>query len=82
MAFNLMGGVSPKKLMQLKERLEIFNRDHPRVQPFLSAVSGGAVQEGSVMELKVTTPEGKQYVTNIRLNANDIELLRMTGDMK
>ena len=71
MAFN------PMAMLQMKERLNIFNQDHPRVAPFFNAVGGNALMEGSVLELKVTTPEGKEYITNLRLNANDLETIDM-----
>jgi len=69
MAFN------PMAMLQMKERLNIFNQDHPRVMPFFNAVGSNALREGSVLELKVTTPEGKEYITNLRLNANDLETI-------
>ena len=37
---------------------------------------------GSIMEMKVTTPEGWEYITNIRLTQDDVETLRMAGQFK
>ena len=42
--------------MKLRERLGIFQSQHPRVQPFLKDAFSGGVLEGSVIELKVTSP--------------------------
>ena len=69
--------INPMALMKMKERLKQFNADHPKVAPFFRVLHNEAIKEGSILELKVTTPEGKDYVSNIRLNANDIETLRM-----
>ena len=69
--------VNPFAMLHMKERLEIFNRDHPRFMPFLQAVGASAVQEGTILEVKVTTPDGRDYVTNIRLNADDLETIEM-----
>ena len=76
MAFN------PMELMKLKERLELFGREHPRFAPFLSTVEKSALREGSVLEIRVTTPEGKEYVTNIRLTKDDVESVNLVKGLK
>ena len=67
--------LNPMALMRLKGRFEIFRREHPRVLPFLKTVKENALREGTVMELKFTTEDGKEYVSNIRLTPDDIETL-------
>ena len=69
--------VNPMAMLKYKERIDQFNADHPTIRPFLAAVAGTAMQEGTVLEIRATTPDGRELVTNIRLNANDIETLRM-----
>ncbi len=71
MAFN------PMMLLKFRERLTLFNRDHPKVLPFLNMVKDRALDEGTIYELKVTTTDGQEYVTNIKLNQNDLESIRM-----
>ncbi|MCR5098681.1 MAG: hypothetical protein K6B14_07015 [Lachnospiraceae bacterium] len=53
-----------------------FNSDHPKVVPFFMTVGEHAMVPGSVFEIKVTDPDGREYVSNIRLNENDIEIMR------
>ena len=69
--------INPMALMQMKERLTTFQQDHPRVFPFFRMLKEEGLQEGSVYELKVTTPDGKEKIMNFRLNANDIETLQL-----
>ena len=69
--------MNPMALLQMKDRFEIFQQEHPKVLPFLNAVWANALQTGTVLELKVTTPEGKELTSNIRLTENDIETIRM-----
>ncbi len=69
--------INPLALMKMKERMHIFQQEHPKVGPFFSMLREKAVSEGSVVELKVTTPEGEEYVTNIRLTANDVETIHI-----
>ena len=69
--------INPLALMKMKDRLHLFRQKHPKVGPFFSMLREKAVSEGSVVELKVTTPDGEEYVTNIRLTANDVETIHM-----
>ncbi len=69
--------INPMALLKIKERMTIFQQDHPKVGPFFSMLKGRALIEGAVYELKVTTPDGQEYVSNIRLTQNDIETIRL-----
>ena len=68
---------NPMELLQLKERFDTFRTEHPKFLAFLGALKNHAVAEGSVMEIKVTTPAGDEYVSNIRMTQNDVEALRL-----
>ncbi|MBQ3797264.1 MAG: hypothetical protein II842_13510 [Butyrivibrio sp.] len=69
--------MNPMLLMQLQQRLGLFQQDHPKVIPFFQAVGANAVTEGTVFAVKVTTPDGKVLESNIKLTANDIETINM-----
>ena len=73
-------GFNPLKLMQLKDAWMQFNRRHPKLAPFFRAIQAKALKEGSVVEMKVTTPEGQSLVASIRLTASDMELFRQAAD--
>lgn len=62
-------------LQKLKSSIDRFRANHPKFPLFLKAVSQDALREGSVIEISVTTPEGKNYCSNVRLNADDMELM-------
>ena len=64
--------VNPMEFMKLKERMDIFMNQHPRVMPFFQALSG-RITEGSVIEMKVTQPDGTDLVCNIRVTADDLK---------
>ncbi len=72
--------MNPMMLMQLQQRIQTFQQDHPKVMPFMMAVKENALQEGTVIAMKVTTPEGKTLESNIKLTANDIETIRMISE--
>jgi hypothetical protein len=62
---------------EAKNRLNMFNSEHPKVLPFLEMLKTNALMEGSVVEMRVTTPEGKEYVSNIRLTKTDVETIKL-----
>ena len=62
-------------LQKLKSGIDRFRANHPKFPLFLKAVSQDALKEGSVIEISVTTHEGKNYCSNVRLNADDMELM-------
>lgn len=68
--------MDPMKMMKMKSAMDQFNKTHPRVQPFFQAVRQEGIRPGTVMELKIVTPEGKEMVTNIKVQPSDLELLQ------
>lgn len=54
-----MNQFNPMKLLQIKASWEQFKARHPKFPSFLNAVSKGAVMEGTLLEMTVTTAEGK-----------------------
>ncbi len=62
-------------LMQLKNSWATFTRNHPKFPKFLQA-AGTAVKEDTLIEIKITTAEGKVIETNLKVKASDIELVK------
>ena len=73
--------MNPMLLMQLQQRLGLFSQEHPKVLPFFRAIGDNAMQEGTIIDIKVTTPDGKTLESNIKLTANDIETAKMMKNM-
>ncbi len=74
--------MNPMDLMQLGTRLQTFSRQHPKVGAFFREAGRDAIREDSVIEMKVTSPEGREYVTNIRLTADDVETIQIIRNMR
>lgn len=70
------------KLQTLKKHLDIFQKNHPKFQHFLNAVSRDALREGSVIEIKVTSPEKKTYITNLKLKKDDLDFLHALQQLR
>lgn len=62
-------------LMQLKNSWATFTQNHPNFPKFLQAAST-AVKEDTLIEIKITTAEGKVIETNLKVKASDIELFK------
>ena len=69
--------INPMILMQMQQRMQTFQQDHPKFFPFLKAVGDNALEEGTVLAMEVTTKDVKKLESNIKLTANDVETIRM-----
>lgn len=68
-------------LMQLKEEWASFKARHPKFPSFIKAVCSRALSEGTVIEFKVTAPDGTVINSNVKLKQEDLELIRRLRDM-
>lgn len=73
--------INPVKLLQMKGAWDAFQRNHPKFPQFMKAVGKGALAEGTVMELTVTTAEGKTLSTNLKITAQDMEMIRQIQEI-
>lgn len=69
-------------IQKLKTSINTFRNNHPKFPLFLDAVSKDALMEGTIIEITVTTPQGKNYCTNVKLKPEDIELMESLKSMK
>ncbi|MBQ7943342.1 MAG: hypothetical protein IJ326_04685 [Lachnospiraceae bacterium] len=70
------------KIMKIKSAWETFNGNHTKFMPFMKAVAQDGVQEGTIIEIKVTNSAGKEYNTNMKITQSDLELFaQMKGMM-
>lgn len=64
------------QLAALKAHLDKFRANHPKFPQFMEAAYKNALEEGSVIEISITAPEGEHYVTNLRVTKDDLEFLQ------
>ena len=69
-------------MQKIKSGMDRFRAYHPKFPLFLRAVSQDALVEGSIIEINVTTPEGKNCCTNVKLKADDMELFDSFKNMQ
>lgn len=69
-------------MMKLAQRLQIFSSQHPRAIAFLRDTAQNAVQTGTIIEMKVTTPDGHERISNIKLTQEDLETIEILKNLK
>lgn len=72
--------MNPLKILELQNSWSQFKHRHPKFPSFLKAVSRHAILEGTILEIKVTDPDGKSYTSNLRLTKEDLELFKKASE--
>jgi len=73
--------INPAKLLQIKAAWGTFSTNHPKFVKFIHAVGTDAIEEGTVIEITVTTPTGQKTGSNIKLTGTDVDLFRNLSDL-
>lgn len=74
--------IDPMQLLKIKGMWDGFTRRHPKFPAFLKAMTQGAITEGSVLEITVTTVEGKTISSNLKVTKEDMEMVEAIGKMR
>lgn len=74
--------MNPMQLFQIKGMWTEFVSRHPKFPHFLNAVSQNGISEGTIIEVQITTAEGKHFASNLKLSKEDMELFQKIKDMK
>lgn len=69
-------GINPMTLMQLRSLWTGFTQRHPKFPPFLKAASQAAMQEGAIIEIQITKPDGTSIASNLKVTREDLEMLQ------
>lgn len=70
-------GMDPLQLLKMKGMWEQFTARHPKFPAFLQAAGRGAIAEGTVLEITITTAEGKKLCSNLKVTAEDMEMVEV-----
>ena len=67
--------INPMQLLKMKGMWDQFTQRHPKFPAFLKAMSQGAITEGSILEITVTTADGRKLSSNLKITAEDMTLM-------
>ncbi len=69
--------INPMALVQLKTAWNRFVQNHPKFPHFIKAACLHGLAEGAVVEITVTSPDGKKICSNLKLTQDDIGSIRL-----
>lgn len=67
--------INPMTLLKMKNIWSKFEANHPKFPLFLKAVSQAGLAEDSIIEINITTADGKNFASNLKIKPEDMELL-------
>jgi len=70
-----MKGPNPALIFKLQGMWNQFTENHPKFPMFLNAVKAKGIPVDSVIEIKITHPDGEVIKTNIKITPSDMELI-------
>ena len=73
--------INPMQIVKLKSQLNDFRKRHPGFTSFVRAVRRKGVAENSVLEVKITAPDGETMSTNFRVSAEALDFIRMISEL-
>lgn len=68
--------INPMKLLQFRNKWNEFAQRHPKFPQFIYALRQRGIEEGTIIEIQVKTADGKELATNLKLTAEDVEILK------
>lgn len=76
-----MGFQNPTAIFQLMNLWNRFKQNHPKFPRFMTAVYQNGIKEGSIIEINVTTPDGQSLSSNLKISAEDMELIEQLKNL-
>ncbi len=68
--------INPAKLLQFRKEWGEFEVRHPKFVRYIMSIARNGIQEGSIIEIKVTSPDGTAIETNMKVSAEDVEMVK------
>lgn len=72
--------MNPMAMMKIKGLMDRFKNNHPKVLMFVQDAAQN-MGEGSVIDITITTKDGKQMRTNMKVTADDVDLVQQLKQM-
>ena len=73
--------VNPMAVLKLMKARKEFGERHPKAVAFMDKELGDDMPEGTVIEVTVTKPGRAPVAANLKMTAEDIELMREIHDL-
>ncbi len=73
--------MNPLDILKFKGMWDDFTKRHPKFPLFLNAVIQNGVTDGTVIEMQIKKPDGKEYTSNIKITKEDMALFEKLKNM-
>lgn len=67
--------MNPAMLMTVMNDIKTFEKNHPRFASFFKDVVRCGVPCDSIIEIKVTKPDGSESVANMKVTQSDLDIV-------
>lgn len=67
--------INPMTLLKMQGIWKKFQQNHPKFPLFMQAVSQAGLSEGTIIEINVTTADGRNFASNLKIKPEDMELV-------
>lgn len=68
--------MNPASIFQIKALWDRFTAGHPKLPRFLQAAASSSVDEGTIIEVKITKSNGDTIASNLKITAEDLALFQ------
>ena len=72
----------PQDILKIMAMKGQFESNHPKVVSFIKEMAAKGIQEGTVIEITVTDPEGNPTTANMKVQASDVEMLEQLKNLR
>lgn len=74
--------MNPMKTMKLAVAWKQFIDRHPKFAKFITEVPKQTFKENTVIDITITTDDGKKYVSNMKISAEDLAVFEELHNMR
>jgi len=82
MLWEMEDTMNPANLIQLLNAKNQFEQSHPKFAVFIKNLISHGVESGSIIEAKITKPDGTTVTANMRVNESDLALIQELRNLK
>ena len=68
--------MNPASMMKIMQAKNTFEGNHPKFIAFLKAVFASKIEEGTIIEIQIKNPDGKEFASNMKIAKEDMELFQ------
>ena len=73
---------NPADIMKLMGMKNKFESSHPKFVAFIKNVAAKGVSEGDILEVTITRADGEKTTANLRVTADDVEMVNEIKNLR